>query len=515
MYASSKCHWLQCAGCAPCAAAPSPSPPPMPSPLPSPPPPLPPPSPLPSPPSPPPPAPPPTSPGSSYKRVVNIAFTAAGDVASFNIAAMRASMLAAFPAAEDVVIIVTAASVNVDARLIMPTESAATAVATTLQTTSPAALSSQVGVTVESVSAPTVVDEVVPAPSPPPPSPPPQQPGGNASPPPLPPSPPPEPSPPSPSPPPPSPPPPSPVPPPPSPPPPAVPADAINLVWRIPMNPQTLNIYAGGTVTLLWPGQVHHVYQSASQSDFAACATSGGTMLASTGVNTYSHTFTTVGTFYFICTVGSHCNQGQKIAITVTAGAFPPPPLPPPPSLPPCQPPPPPSPPPPSPSPPLPASPTGGDSLTLVPHGPPASPPIQLGDGAAILGLALGTEGIVGILVGLVVLVILCCACCLFAWCMAKRRREPGSSYEVGTSSPDKVSTAAVPSTVGPRFFEDEMPKYEFATGPVPSTADMQGASAADISLVLGDDAEDSSHAPARRREQKFRGSVYAQSAQI
>ena len=101
---------------------------------------------------------------------------------------------------------------------------------------------------------------------------------------------------------------------------------------------------------------------------------------------------------------------------------------------------------------------------------------------------------------------------------MAKRRREPGSSYEVGTSSPDKVSTAAVTSTVGPRFFEDEQPKYEFATGPVPSTADMQGASAADISLVLGDDdKEDSSHAPGRRRrsKQKFHGSVYAQSAQI
>lgn len=85
-------------------------------------------------------------------------------------AAFRAALLRSFPTAQDATASVVAGSVSVDARLIMRTSIDATAVATTLQTSPPTALSSLLGVTVEAVAVPSVASAVLAAPSPPPPS---------------------------------------------------------------------------------------------------------------------------------------------------------------------------------------------------------------------------------------------------------------------------------------------------------------------------------------------------------
>ena len=97
------------------------------------------------------------------------------------------------------------------------------------------------------------------------------------------------------------------------------------------MDPQTMTVDVGGTVTFTWSAYhnvyqsaYHDVYQSANEADYDACVKTGGTMRAdATNTNSYQHTFTAPGTFYFICSVGGHCRDGQKIAVTVTAATTP------------------------------------------------------------------------------------------------------------------------------------------------------------------------------------------------
>lgn len=196
------------------------------------------------------------------------------------------------------------------------------------------------GIVVESMAKPAVQIVMVNAPLPPPP-------------PPLSPSPPPSPSP-SPSPPPslfpshppPSSPSPSPLPNPPSSPPPLLPSalPTYSITWETMSvsHPQTMSVTVGDSVMFSWSGS-HNVYEATSPVNFYDCVLSGNTELAPTSTDgSYTHTFSTEGDFYFICEVGSHCYNGQKIHITASPPPPSPPPSPPPPS-------PPPSPPPPSP----------------------------------------------------------------------------------------------------------------------------------------------------------------------
>ena len=113
-------------------------------------------------------------------------------------------------------------------------------------------------------------------------------------------------------------------------------AAEVSLTWKVSMNPQTKTVSQGDTVVFTWGG-THNVYESASKSDFDSCAKSGGTEVgAQASGGSYSKVFDTPGTFYYICTVGSHCNSGQKMAITVTEGVATSPPPSPAPSPPPC-----------------------------------------------------------------------------------------------------------------------------------------------------------------------------------
>ena len=76
----------------------------------------------------------------------------------------------------------------------------------------------------------------------------------------------------------------------------------------------------GDSVVFTWTG-FHDVYMFADETAFNACDFAGATQLADTDVNTYTFEVTDTGTFYFGCSVGGHCDYGQKLALTV-AGMF-------------------------------------------------------------------------------------------------------------------------------------------------------------------------------------------------
>ena len=235
-------------------------------------------------------------------------------------------------------------------------------------------------------------------------------------------------------------------------PPPSPPLPGVSLMWTIPMSPQTLSLTTGDTLVLTW-SYVHDVYQSASQADFDACVTTGGTTLApvsdSSGAS-YRHTFTAPGTYFWICTVSGHCLAGQKLAITVSSGSIvstPPPPSPPPPTFPPqvpegypTRPPPPPSPPPAPSSPPATTSPATTPNTSPATSSPttsltsPAPPPEAgsspsnasdggLGDVNATMASALADGGVVaGSVSGALVAVLLLALGAVYAY----RKRAAG-----------------------------------------------------------------------------------------
>jgi hypothetical protein len=144
-----------------------------------------------------PPSAPPAPPGGVYKVTVRTTFTLAGSVDTFDPAPFRTALLAQFPAAEEVVLTVTAVrralgsmaedvassghrrrlqSIAVGAKLIMPSATAASAASTSISSTPATTMSSSWfggSVSVASVTAATVQSEVLIAPSPPPPTPPP------------------------------------------------------------------------------------------------------------------------------------------------------------------------------------------------------------------------------------------------------------------------------------------------------------------------------------------------------
>ena len=141
----------------------------------------PPPSPPPSPPAPPPPPPPPSqpplppvTPGARVVQRVRTEMTVAGDVSSFNENAFKASLAAMLSGvdASDIRVTLSAGSVRVVVEILASSGSVASSVQQTIASTPQAQLSSQLGVTVESVSAPVVVASVEAASPPPPPSPP-------------------------------------------------------------------------------------------------------------------------------------------------------------------------------------------------------------------------------------------------------------------------------------------------------------------------------------------------------
>ena len=115
----------------------------------------------------------PASPGAAYKPVVTARFAISGDVETFDQSSFRSSLLSLFPAAEDVVLVVSAASVSVTARLVMSSATDADSTTTSLTSLTPTQLSSSLNTTIAEAPTASVAIEFTPAPSPPyqPPSP--------------------------------------------------------------------------------------------------------------------------------------------------------------------------------------------------------------------------------------------------------------------------------------------------------------------------------------------------------
>jgi hypothetical protein len=99
---------------------------------------------------------------------VTAAFTVSGTADDFDADAFKTSLLAYLPHAMGVTLTVSAASVRVEATIIMPTEQAALSGVNTLQTASTSELSSALGATVEAHETPTIAVTLLGAPSPPP-----------------------------------------------------------------------------------------------------------------------------------------------------------------------------------------------------------------------------------------------------------------------------------------------------------------------------------------------------------
>ena len=93
----------------------------------------------------------------------------------------------------------------------------------------------------------------------------------------------------------------------------------VTVDWKIPTEPQVLSVAAGTTVKFSW-SDTHNVYEVPDATAFDACDSSGATEVASTAAQTVDVAAPeTPTTKYYVCTVGSHCTMGQKIAITWAA----------------------------------------------------------------------------------------------------------------------------------------------------------------------------------------------------
>ena len=89
--------------------------------------------------------------------------------------------------------------------------------------------------------------------------------------------------------------------------------------WKIPMDPQTMSVSAGTTVTFTW-SSTHNVHEVPGATAFDNCDFSSGTEVASTAVQTVDVAAPdTPTTKYYVCAVEGHCSMGQRIAITWAA----------------------------------------------------------------------------------------------------------------------------------------------------------------------------------------------------
>lgn len=138
--------------------------------------------------------------------------------------------------------------------------------------------------------------------------------------------------------------------------------------------------------SLLFNYGITHAVDEVSEDDYTNCNT--GNPKSSESNSPTTITLSAAGTRYFICPRSNHCNQGQKLAVTVAGGT--------------------PSPPSGTPSPPsgTPSPPSGGAAPSPPSGGstPPSSPPPPNGNAATTLGggksLMVGLSVVLGALLG-------------------------------------------------------------------------------------------------------------------
>ena len=110
-------------------------------------------------------------------------------------------------------------------------------------------------------------------------------------------------------------------------------SDDVHNYWSaMPSSPSTYEVVIGDKLSFKYT-EYHNVYLMPSQEAYESCDFSAATELASVSYgggegdipNKYEAVTTATGTLYFACQIASHCAQGQKIAVTVTAAPAPPP----------------------------------------------------------------------------------------------------------------------------------------------------------------------------------------------
>ncbi|KAK3238882.1 hypothetical protein CYMTET_45635 [Cymbomonas tetramitiformis] len=93
-----------------------------------------------------------------------------------------------------------------------------------------------------------------------------------------------------------------------------------SLTWEIPMDPQEIEIAVCDTLELSWSG-THNVYGWSdsvnAQEWFETCNFTNANEAASSSQSSFTHQYTEAGPYYGVCTIGSHCENGQKIKVIV------------------------------------------------------------------------------------------------------------------------------------------------------------------------------------------------------
>merc|ERR1711907_181492 len=81
------------------------------------------------------------------------------------------------------------------------------------------------------------------------------------------------------------------------------------------------SVTAGKHIVFSWTG-THNVYKMADKAAFDACNFAGSTQVGgATSPVTYNTSPSATGHIYFACKVGSHCSNGQKLDLTLTAAS--------------------------------------------------------------------------------------------------------------------------------------------------------------------------------------------------
>merc|ERR1719502_120991 len=85
-------------------------------------------------------------------------------------------------------------------------------------------------------------------------------------------------------------------------------------------SPKTHTMKVGESLTFDFSSS-HNIWSMKGETEYKNCQFKGGKELGSRFDKTYTFKPTETGVYYFGCEVGSHCNSGMKIKVTVEAAA--------------------------------------------------------------------------------------------------------------------------------------------------------------------------------------------------
>lgn len=96
--------------------------------------------------------------------------------------------------------------------------------------------------------------------------------------------------------------------------PPSVPSVPAGRKWT--SSTWTLDVCQGDTVNISWNGMTHSLYSTTS-SKWASCTLSGTALVPAATSGSKSLTYRKRSTYYYLCTVPTHCASGLKLKVVV------------------------------------------------------------------------------------------------------------------------------------------------------------------------------------------------------